>query len=225
MYTIAFNLDIGINVWPWKKMECTNSPYSIKKPAGWDALLAFIQNGPKPSKKEAIAILDEYLSNMKIENCSENHDVNAALFRLPPVTLRGADFDPLPGKGISYSGTRDETSFFYQARTGMAIRIEEGQNMTDNADWARWGIFSVELCAGEFAVYSIHQPAEGSKLKLNLSVKETGTIAAIQDGKPLGSIPVKTGEEAVFTIHAGTESKITIRVEKGRFVLNTLNFA
>jgi hypothetical protein len=225
LYTIAFNLDIGINVWPWKKMECTNSPYSIKKPANWDALITFIQDGPKPSKKVAIAMFDEYHSNMKIENCRENTDVNAALFRRPPLTLRGADFDPLPGKGKSYSGTREETSFFYQAGTGMAIRIEEGHNFTDNTGWARWGIFSVELCAGEFAVYSIHYPVEGTKLSLNLTVLENGIAAAIQDGKPLGSIPVKTGDEAVFTLHSGTESKVTIRAESGRFVLNSLSFS
>jgi hypothetical protein len=225
LFTIAFNLGIGINVWPWKKMQCFNSPLSVKKPNGWDALQYFIQGeGPKPSKKEAISMFDEYLSNMKIENCNENTKVNAAIFRRPPLTLRGADFDPLPGKGISYSGTRDETSFFYQAGTGMAIRIEEGQNFMDNNGWARWGIFSVELCAGEFAVYSIHQPTEGTKLSLGLNVLENGNIIAIQDEKPLGSIPVKTGEEAVFSLHAGIESKIKIQVESGRFVLNSLKF-
>jgi hypothetical protein len=82
----------------------------------------------------------------------------------------------------------------------------------------------VELCAGEFAVYSIHYPAEGTKLSLGLTVLENGTIAAVQDGKPLGSIPVKAGEGAAFTLHAGTESKIMIRVESGRFVLNSLRF-
>jgi hypothetical protein len=227
-YTIAFNLDIGINVWPWKKMDCINSPFSVKKPANWDALHKFIQGGPKPSKKEAIAILEEYLSNMKIENCRENTEVTAALFRRPPVALRGADFDPLPGKGAnsgaSYSGTREEPSFFYQAGTGMAIRVEEGHDSTANGGWARWGIYSLELCAGEFAVYTIHQPAEGTKLSLGLTVLEAGEVAAIQDGKPLGSVPVKAGSEAVFTLQAGTESKITIKAESGRFVLNTLSF-
>jgi hypothetical protein len=228
-YTIAFYLDIGINVWPWKKMECTNSPFSVKKPANWDALHKFIQGGPKPSKKDAIAMLDEYLSNMKIENCRENPEVTAALFRCPPVTLRGTDFDPLPGKGAinsgaSYSGSREEASFFYQAGTGMAIRLEEGKDSTDEG-WARWGIYSLELCAGEFAVYTIHRPVEGTKLKLGLTVLENATIAAIQDGKPVGKVQVKAGEEADFTLHAGTESKITISAESGRFVLNTLSFS
>ncbi|GHV69405.1 hypothetical protein AGMMS49928_11630 [Spirochaetia bacterium] len=224
LYTLAFKLDIGINVWPWKKMECLNSPYSVKKPERWDALLGYTRGGPKPSKKEAIALLDEYLSNMKIENCRENPEVSAALFRRAPVTLRGADFDPLPGKGKSYSGLRDEASFFYQHGTGMAIRVEEGHDFMENTGWARWGIFSVELGAGEFAVYSIHQVKEGARLTLSLTVKEAGLITAEQDDKLLARTPVNTGEEVNFTLSAAAESRITIGVEKGKFVLNALKF-
>ena len=224
LFTLAFKLDIGINVWPWKKMECTNSPYSIHKPSGWDTLLQFTQGGLKPSRKEAVAMLDEYLNNMKIENCRENSEVTAAVFRHPPVILRGADFDPLPGKGFSYSGTRDEHSFIYQGGTGMAIRIEEGHDFMENTGWARWGIFSVELCAGEFAVYSIYQTTEKTTLTLDLTVLESGTVTVMQDGKPLGSKPVKAGEKPAFMLHAATESAVTVRAESGRFVLNSLSF-
>ena len=224
MFTLALKLDIGINVWPWKKMECTNSPWSVKKPAGWDALLDYTKGGPKPSKEEAIAMLDEYLVNMKIENCLENPEVTAALFRRPPVTLRGVDFDPLPGKGMSYSGTREENSFFYQGGTGMAIRVEEGQDPMANNGWARWGIYSVELCAGEFAVYSIHQTAEGTKLALNLTVRENGTVTVTQDDRLLGSVQFKAGDKVSFNLHAAKESRIAIKAESGRFVLNSLSF-
>ena len=224
MYTLAFKLGIGINVWPWKKMECANSPYSVKKPAGWDALLAYTAGGPKPSKQAAAASLDEYLSNMLIENCRENPEVNAALFRRPPVMLRGADFDLLPGKGISFSGTREEASFFYHQGTGMAIRVEAGRDPLENTGWARWGIYSLELCAGEFAVYSICRVPAGAKLNLSLTAGEAGTLAAEQDGKPLGKAAVTEDGDAVFSLHAAEESAVTIRAESGRFVLNSLSF-
>ena len=224
MYTIALKLDIGINVWPWKKMECANSPCSVKKPAGWDALLGFTKGGPKPTKKEVVAMLDEYLVNMKIENCRENPEVTAAVFRRPPVTLRGSDFDPIPGKGLSYSGTRDENYFFYQSGTGMAIRLEEGHDPMEAPGWARWGIYSVELRDDEFAVYSIHQTAEGTKLTLNLTVKENGTVTVAQDDKPLGGRQVNAGDEASFKLHAAAESRITVKAESGCFVLNSLSF-
>ena len=229
MYTLAFKLGIGINVWPWKKMEKVNSPWSVNKPDNWDALLKYIKGGRKPLKKEAIAMFDSYLENMKIENCREFPDVNAALFRTPPVTLRGADFDPLPGKGESYSGAREETSFIYQAGTNMAIRVEEGHDLTEDTGWARWGIMSVELAAKEFAVYTINNPKEGCKLSLDLTVKENGSVSVSQDGKLIGSAPVATGatssgNKIEFTLRAGTDSRIKVSAESGCFVLNSLKF-
>jgi hypothetical protein len=225
MYTLAFKLDIGINVWPWKKMECLNSPYSVPKPDGWDSLLAYTRGGPKPSKEQAIALFDSYLENMKLENCRENPEVSAALFRRPPVTLRGSDFDPLPGKGRSYSGLREETAFFYRHGTGMAIRVEEGHDAAEDAGWARWGIYAVELEAGEFAVYTIHRPLEGTKLRLFLSAAVPASLTVEQDGNSLGSVTVSPASAAPeLRLHAGVESLVKIRVDQGKVVLNSLNF-
>jgi hypothetical protein len=225
MYTLAFQLDIGINVWPWKKMECLNSPYSVKKPEGWENLLAYTQGGPKPPKSRAIVLLDSFLENMKIENCRENPEVTAALFRRPPVMLRGSDFDSLPGKGESYSGLRKETSFFYRHGTGMAIQTEEGHDPGENTGWTRWNIYSVELEAGEFAVYTIYLPQEGTKLRLSLSAAASASLKVEQDGKNLGGIIVSPDfQEAELSLHAGTESRIKISVEKGTVVLNSLSF-
>ncbi|MDR1444793.1 MAG: cellulase family glycosylhydrolase [Treponema sp.] len=224
MYTLAFRLDIGINVWPWKKMECLNSPYSVKKPEGWEELLAYTQGGPKPLKSRVITLLDAYLENMKIENCRENPEVSAALFRRPPVTLRGSDFDSLPGRGASYSGLRKETSFFYRRGTGMAIRAEE--NPLENSGWARWGIYAVELEAGEFACYTIHQPREGTKLRLSFNAAAPASVRVEQDGRSLGVITVSPGSPsgAELSLHTGAESRIKIGVEKGAIVLNSLSF-
>ncbi|MDR0641967.1 MAG: cellulase family glycosylhydrolase [Treponema sp.] len=225
MYTLAFKLDIGINVWPWKKMECLNSPYSVPKPEGWDKLLAYTQGGPKPSKEQAIALLDGYLENMKIENCRENPEVSAALFRRPPLCLRGSDFDSLPGKGRSYSALRGETSFFYRHETGMAIRVEEGHDAAESTGWARWGIYSVELEAGEFAVYTIHRPAEGTRLRLSLSAGVPASLTVEQDGAVIGGVTVSPGSPAPeFRLRAGAESLVKIRVEQGRLALNSLSF-
>jgi hypothetical protein len=224
LYTLAFKLGIGINVWPWKKMERSNSPYSVKKPAGWDALLAYSQGGPKPSKKEAVAALEGYLTNMKIEHCEENPEVTAALFRRAPVTLRGSDFDPLPGKGQSYSGTREEPSFFYQAGTGMAIRLEKGGDSGETGGWARWGVYGVELGAGEFAQYSIYQTQEGTVLTLSFTAEGAGKFAVEQDGKPLGSAEFTGDGEVSFKLRAAGESAVTVRVEQGALILNQLRF-
>jgi len=51
-YQAAYQLyedhDIGWLFWPWKKMDTKNTPYSIKKPEGWDKIAAFSRGGEKP---------------------------------------------------------------------------------------------------------------------------------------------------------------------------------
>lgn len=40
--------NIGWSFWPWKKMDTVNTPYSIKKPEGWDAIVQYSRGGTKP---------------------------------------------------------------------------------------------------------------------------------------------------------------------------------
>ncbi|MBO6053777.1 MAG: cellulase family glycosylhydrolase, partial [Clostridia bacterium] len=49
MYPLALANDIGVNIWPWKKMETGNSPCSVRKPAGWDWITGFARGGDRPS--------------------------------------------------------------------------------------------------------------------------------------------------------------------------------
>jgi hypothetical protein len=107
----------------------------------------------------------------------------------------------------------------------MAIRVEEGQDPATDSGWARWGIYALELEAGEFAVYTIHRPGEGTKLRLSLSAAAPSCLTVEQDGKSLGSITVVTGAGAAeLELHAGSESRIRIAVEKGKVLLNSLSF-
>jgi hypothetical protein len=104
MYPLSLSLGIGYNLWPWKKMECTNSPYSIKKPSGWETIFNYVNGGPKPDKEQIIAILDEYLENMKLSNCRENTAVIDAVLRRPPCRLPAENIKPLKtGDSSSYS--------------------------------------------------------------------------------------------------------------------------
>ena len=81
MIPLALSLDIGVNMWPWKKMDCRNSPWSVTPPAGWRRLLDYARGGAHPGRETARALLEEYLRNMRIENCRLNGDVAACAFR------------------------------------------------------------------------------------------------------------------------------------------------
>ena len=80
MIPLALRMNIGVNMWPWKKMCCVNSPCSVNEPADWHLLLDYVHGGAHPGREKARALLDEYLDNMRIENCRINDDVAACAF-------------------------------------------------------------------------------------------------------------------------------------------------
>ncbi len=76
--------NIGFSFWPWKKLDTENTPYSIKKPENWDLIAEYTKGGAKPDQEKAQKILDNYLKNIRIENCQYFEDVcNAILTRVP----------------------------------------------------------------------------------------------------------------------------------------------
>ena len=162
MYPLALDLNIGYNIWPWKKMDCTNSPYSIKKPAGWDGVIAYTRRGDRPSYEEAQRIFDEYLENIKIENCVHNPEVNASVLRTPGCTLRGHHFDELPGEGISFGGVSE---VFY-----------EGTDSETPGRRDAWADKFLRMPAGSFADYTFYAMADDSALVLSLSAPEGVTL-------------------------------------------------
>ena len=78
-YPLCASLGIGYNLWPWKKMECTNSPCSIRKPKDYDLILDYVKGGPHPGFERAQSILDEYLQNIRLENCELHPEVTRAV--------------------------------------------------------------------------------------------------------------------------------------------------
>jgi hypothetical protein len=75
------NNAIGWAWWQLKKMGISN-PLEIKRPEGYDKLLAYWSGkGPKPTETEAWFTLQELLENLKIENNIYHKDVVDAMIR------------------------------------------------------------------------------------------------------------------------------------------------
>ncbi|MBR5365670.1 MAG: cellulase family glycosylhydrolase [Clostridia bacterium] len=91
MYPLALANDIGVNIWPWKKMETGNSPCSVKKPAGWDWITGFARGGDRPSYARAQAIFDEYLDNIRFERCEWRDAVIPSITRSPGCVFKACD--------------------------------------------------------------------------------------------------------------------------------------
>lgn len=66
LYPLAHSLGTGYNLWTRKKMECTNSPFSVKAPKNYEKILCFIEGGEHPGERGKKSVLVEEYSNGKL---------------------------------------------------------------------------------------------------------------------------------------------------------------
>lgn len=220
MYPLAAELSIGYNIWPYKKMECVNSPCSVKKPKDWELLTDYARQGKNPGYRKAREILEEYLENMKLSNCTLHPEVTWAAFRQPGCVIRGTDFDQFPGKGISFSGLRREDNIYkYRMGTGMEIRNRFPDCRQGFGFDSKWKRFVLVLGEKEFACYSLFDIKEKSSIRIRLFVNEDAEVVVFQGDRELGSCKLKAGDErqeiGPFSLTQAPESRIRVETVCG----------
>ena len=188
MYPLALELGIGINVWPWKKLNCTNSPYSVRKPADYDLIMEYIHGGKHPGYAKARRILDEYLENIRIENCVYNEAVMRHVLRRPPFELYAVDFDEFPGRGVSFSGSAISGTEDYRKNTGMCICRDREPGSPRFAFDSEWDRFTLVLHAGEFAAYSFDTPAKPLTCRITVSAESSGRLTLSAGGQDVQTV-------------------------------------
>ncbi len=224
LYPLALSLGIGYNLWPWKKMECTNSPYSIRKPKDYQMILDYIKGGAKPEKKKSIEILEEYLENIKIENCVEHPEVTCYVCRRLPFSIRATDFDECPGRGKSFSGTGAENpEISYRRGCGMKIvelrEIQEKQFVFD----CQWDRFGLVLREGEFACYSLDAQKD-MEVEITFAPGYSGGTLSLGRGQEEEIVSVSS-EQRKVKVHIGAGSgALTARMLEGEICLERLGF-
>lgn len=228
MYPLATELGIGYNIWPWKKMDCSNSPCSINKPGGWDSIIEYTKGGAHPGYDIARKILDKFLENIKVENCEKLIPVSNAVLRQPGCIIRGTDFDHFPGKGISYSGLREETNLVrYRYRTGMEI-VEQYKDL-EKAFGFDCGFkrYVLELTKDEFAVYSLEDVKDTSTLLIHYICEEAGILEVYQDDKVLGTFDLTENEDvqilSPIKLLKSESAKIKLHVTSGVIKIDSLH--
>jgi endoglucanase len=138
--------NIGWSFWPWKKMETINTPYSIKAPAGWEAITAYSRGKEKPDPSvNAEKIFNDLIENIKLENCVYFPDVVNAMFRRLPLKVEAENFGH-DGYGNSYY-VKDTASksAYYRKKEPVQVKVF-GNNNTEQA---------TELSAGEWTSYRV----------------------------------------------------------------------
>ncbi|MDF2537923.1 MAG: glycoside hydrolase [Herbinix sp.] len=229
MYPLSTSLGIGYNLWPWKKMSCFNSPCSVKIPEGWDKIIAYTKGGEHPGYQQAQETLNQYLENMKLENCDILDYVTQFVFRQPGCRVRATDFDELPGKGISYSGLRsDSNENIYRKQTGMKIVELYQPEKRRFAFDCQWDRLALELEAEEFAVYSIYDLSDINTVTIEYICKEDAVISIMQEDKLIIELWLTSHEEkqrtAKIPLLLAKESSVKIKVEKGKLLLDCICF-
>ncbi|MEA9987120.1 glycoside hydrolase family 5 protein [Subtercola sp. RTI3] len=76
--------NIGWNFWPWKKLDTRTSPISVRPPADWNLI---IDQDANLEPDTAQRILNEFLDNIALVNCSARPDVINALFGRHPLRI------------------------------------------------------------------------------------------------------------------------------------------
>jgi hypothetical protein len=142
--------NIGWSFWPWKKMDTRNTPYSIKLPGQWEALVAYSRGETKPVREIAQQALDELLVNVRIENCVFFPDVVNAMFRRAPGRIEGENFGRDGYQESYYVSDTNRLANSYRLSEPVAItgRVtatpkESDQNITLRAkEWTAYQIMS-----------------------------------------------------------------------------------
>ncbi|MEI9908353.1 MAG: cellulase family glycosylhydrolase [Bacteroidota bacterium] len=166
---------IGWAWWQLKKMGI-NNPLEIKRPEGYDKLLAYWSaKGPKPSEEEAWTILKEWLSNLKIENNIYHPDVTDAMFRqvystgtkpfkelsiADNTTIMAVDFD----MGRQRYAYYDTDTARYQYTAGVNTDGNRGRAYRNDG---------VDIQKGE-AGYYVFNTEDGEWLQYTVNVNTTG---------------------------------------------------
>jgi endoglucanase len=138
--------NIGWSFWPWKKMDTRNTPYSIKSPKNWEAIMAFSRKtgADKPAPEVAQKAFDELLQNIRLANCEFFPDVVNALFHRVPGKIEAENY--------GHEGLNN--SYFVKTNTAMADYYRKSEpvsmELVENSGQA------IQLNAGEWTAYAVN---------------------------------------------------------------------
>lgn len=189
---------IGWTWWPHKKIGI-NNPIEMKRPEGYDRLLAdWSGKGPKLTAADAWTVLQDWLNNTKLENNSIRRDVVDAMFRqvtdstaipfLPhrlsdSIRIQAVDYD-LGAQGIAYY---DKDSASYHYTPGVNTTGNKGRTYRNDGVDIKTGaegpfVFSTE--DGEWLQYTIEVTRKGDfELSLRATTEKEGSIVSVLAGE------------------------------------------
>jgi len=214
--------NIGFSFWPWKKMDTQNTPYSIKKPLYWDVIAEYTRGGPKPDSKLAEETFNQFLENIKLDQCQYFEDVCNAILTRIPGKIQAENYGH-QGYMISYfvKDTSFRSSFYRKNEPVNIVLDSEDEKVI-------WSEQSIILKDKEWVIYTFNNRKKGGyQVDLNAAVLSKDAVIDVTingnnvakkiEGGTLTKHPV-----GYFTLPAGT-NKIQVRVRSGTLKLDYLD--
>jgi len=194
--------NIGWSFWPWKKMDTTNTPYSIKPPEGWDAIRAYTRGGDKPAAEAAQKAFDQLVENIKLENCVYFPDVVNAIFRRVPGRVEAENYGhDGPSQSYFVNDTAQKSKYYRtsepvpveQIAGGSRRSAEQGIRLTER----EWTSYTVQSQVSRDYSLVMKAKADGGPAVVELSVNghtQDVTLTATEWSEvPLKAIPFSQG--------------------------------
>ncbi len=215
--------NIGFSLWPWKKMDTQNTPYSIKKPENWDLISEYTRKGPKPDSALAEKALNDFLENIKLANCDYFEDVTNAIFNRIPGIIEAENYG-YEGYNRSYFvlDTLNKSEFY---RKDEPVKIKLDSKDKDQF----WSEQSVELQKTEWVVYNFESlESREYQLALRASTKtKPSKIIIIVNGKKyhftINNKDLDIVNTGTFNLMKG-KNKVQILVKSNTLKLDWLKF-
>ena len=175
--------NVGWSFWPWKKMDTSNTPYSIKMPEGWEGVREYSQNGEGAIPPNAQKIFDELIENIKIENCEFFPDVVNSMFCRLPLTLEAENYGHDGYQKSYYVKDTQTMSPTYRKREPVQIElIENVSSVTQGQARRRASEQAVKLTEGEWTAYKVNSDNR-TQYNVVLRISGSGTLIFSVNGE------------------------------------------
>jgi endoglucanase len=216
--------NIGWSFWPWKKMDADNCPLSVKRPAQWDAIVAYSRGGTKPSSETAQSAFDELLKNIRLDNCVNHPNVVNAMLRKVPSRIEAENFSH-NGPGVSY-GVKDGTRRSKYYRTGEPVPISVGESRRPRSSQfitlsgTEWTAYTIDSNSQQDCEITVRARATGAPAVAELSIGEKTVAVTVNDSAwkeiKLGAIQFSRGANRLkWVVKQGTADLDWIDVRSG----------
>ncbi|OAB40241.1 glycoside hydrolase family 5 protein [Paenibacillus antarcticus] len=241
-YSGAFQMfedhQISWNFWTWKKMNTSNSPYSIRMPEGWNLLTDYLEGGLKPDAATSEAILNQYLDHIRLERCDAYPGISRSLLRHLPLQIPAEFYRQGDGVGFGIM-KKEENQIGLRSSDYVPMRMIASENDKPSYHseggklWDENNTVCVKLHSGDWLVYDalcVETNRFDLRVRLNMANRKDAVLSIELEGnQPVTCIVSDEGWNEILLMGnitvVGGPVQVTFRVLSGQVDVDWLEFS